>query len=287
VTGKWTRVQRLDAERLIATLNAEAGTGLRFEGYCSGGEVGAAYVCWLDGHRAVLTWLPHTGLREMRRGSLAVAEALRENGYPVPGLEFAAEADGAIVLVWELLPGEPVRVMTPRLLDQVLALNESQAGAAPAGVPPVRLYLTSDGPGFCLHEPLRAHSDRTRRLERWVAGIGSRYPDFLAGDDAVHCDFTPGNILADSDHVTGVIDWDGAGRGDRRFDLVTFRFGMHALPPQAQVTERLDRLLDGVPPEVLEPAWAHMSLRMTDWIIRHYDDARLGHWLDLAEQRFV
>ena len=287
MTGTWKRVQRLDAERLIAALNAEAGTGLRFEGYCSGGEVGAAYVCWPDGHLAVLTWLPRTGLREMRRGSLAVAEVLRRNGYPVPGLEFAAETDGAIALVWELLPGEPVRVMTPGLLEAALVLNESQADAAPAGVPPVRLYLTSDGPGFCLHEPLRAHSDRTRRLERWAAETGSRYPDFLAGDDAVHCDFTPANMLADSGRVTGVIDWDGAGRGDRRFDLVTFRFGMHALPPQAQVTERLDRLLDGLPPDVLEPAWAHMSLRMTDWIIRHYDDARLGHWLDLAEQRLA
>jgi hypothetical protein len=28
-----------------------------------------------------------------------------------------------------------------------------------------------------------------------------------------------------------------------------------------------------------------MSLRMTDWVIRHYPPSRVEHWLSLAEQR--
>jgi hypothetical protein len=28
-------------------------------------------------------------------------------------------------------------------------------------IPAVRLYLTSDGPGYCLHPPLQGHSART------------------------------------------------------------------------------------------------------------------------------
>jgi len=28
-----------------------------------------------------------------------------------------------------------------------------------------------------------------------------------------------------------------------------------------------------------------MSLRMTDWAIRHFTPADVSHWLDLAEQR--
>ncbi len=31
--------------------------------------------------------------------------------------------------------------------------------------------------------------------------------------------------------------------------------------------------------------WAHMSLRMTDWAIRHFTPSDVNHWLDLAEQR--
>lgn len=219
-------------------------------------------------------------------GSHGVAESLRRRGYPAPRLEFSADVDGTTVQVWELLPGAPPRVMTSALLDAALALNQSQAGAAPPGTPPVALYLLYDGPGFCLHEPLRTHSARTRRLEHWVASVGSRYPDHLVGDDVVHYDFTPQNLLVSGDRITGVVDWDGPGRGDRRFDLVTLRFGMHALPPAPAVTARLDRLLDEFPSSVLEPAWAHMSLRMADWIIRHYDDDRLARWLDLAETRF-
>jgi hypothetical protein len=48
---------------------------------------------------------------------------------------------------------------------------------------------------------------------------------------------------------------------------------------------RLDTILDQLPGEVLAPAWAHMSLRMTDWAIRHFDPADVPYWLDLAETR--
>jgi hypothetical protein len=30
-----------------------------------------------------------------------------------------------------------------------------------------------------------------------------------------------------------------------------------------------------------------MSLRMTDWAIRHFAPDEVGHWLDLAEQRLT
>ena len=38
-------------------------------------------------------------------------------------------------------------------------------------VPPVRLHLRHDGPGYCLHEPLRRHSPRAAALERWVIAV--------------------------------------------------------------------------------------------------------------------
>jgi aminoglycoside phosphotransferase (APT) family kinase protein len=287
MAGRWPRAQRLDARRLAAEVREVAGVDLRVEGPCPGGEVGAAYVRWPDGHRAVLTWRPGTGLAALRDGPLAVAAALRRAGYPAPAVELAVEAGGGVAVVWELLPGAAVTVVTHALLRQALALNERQAGALAGhpGVPAFRLFLTGDGPGFCLHQPLREHSARARRLERWVAAVGSRGPDVLRGDDAVHADYQPSNILADRDQITGVVDWDGAARGDRRLDLVTLRFGLHAVATEPGVTEHLDRLLDGFPPDVLAPLWAHMSLRMTDWAIRHFTPAAAGHWLGLAELR--
>lgn len=101
----------------------------------------------------------------------------------------------------------------------------------------------------------------------------------------MHHDFHHGNLLSLDGPVTGVIDWDGAARGDRRFDLVTLRFGLHANEQAPGVTSRLDDILDGLPDDVLRPSWAHMSLRMVDWAIRHFAPGDVEHWLDLAEQR--
>jgi hypothetical protein len=129
-------------------IRAATGVTLRIEGPCPGGQVGAAYVAWPDGHRAVLKWQPRTRLSDLPAG------------YPAPAAELAVQAGDAVAVVWELLPGAQTGHLTPALLDQALALNSLQAGqlAAHPAIPPVRLYLTSDGPGYCLHQPLRGHT---------------------------------------------------------------------------------------------------------------------------------
>jgi hypothetical protein len=288
VVAEWERVQRLDPAWAAAGVEQQAGVRLVVEGPCPGGQVGAAYVRWPDGHRSVLTWQPGRSLAEVAAGPLAVLGAVRRGGYPGPEVELAVEVDGAVVLVQQLLPGAPVARFTAGLLDQVLALVERQAGAL-AGrpeVPAVRLFLREDGPGFCRHAPLRRHSARAAALERWVLGVAEELPgDALPGDDAVHVDLQPSNLLAVDGTVTGVVDWDGAGRGDRRLDLVTLRFGLATVAVDDAVVRRLDAVLDAVPPPVLVPAWAHTSLRMVDWAIRHFAPEDVGRWLDLAEQR--
>ncbi|MGW1410631.1 phosphotransferase [Streptomyces sp. NPDC002403] len=283
----WMRVERLDADRTAAAVHARTGVRLVVEGPCPGGEVGAAYVRWPDGRRSVLKWRPDTRIEELRAGPLAVCEVLGARGYPCPSTELALQVDGAVVLVQELLPGTPVEFLDHHGLDRALALNASQAELLTEHprVPSMPLYLLDDGPGYCLHEPLRRHSRRGAALEQRIRSVGAGRPGRLAGHDVVHHDFHHGNLLAVDGTVTGVIDWDGAGRGDRRFDLVTLRFGLHATEQAPGVVRRLDDILDALPEEILRPCWAHMSLRMTDWAIRHFAPGEVEHWLDLAEQR--
>ena len=283
----WEQVERLDPVKWTQAVQASTGIRLDLVGLCPGGQVGAAYVRWPDGHLAVLKWRPDIGLAEFERGPLAIVDVLRSIGYPAPGTELAVQAGSAVVTVHELLPGTEITHLDQALLDQALALNRRQAGslAGRAGFDPMRLYLTTDGGGFCLHEPLRQFSRRSAALERWVTDIGAAHPDRLTGDDAVHGDFQPANILASDGLITGVIDWDGCARGDRRFDLVTLRFGLHAIRCDSEVIFRLDEILDSFPNEILLPAWAHMSLRMVDWAIRHFTAADVEHWLHLAVQR--
>jgi aminoglycoside phosphotransferase (APT) family kinase protein len=282
----WERVERLEVGRVVEALEREAGVRVVVEGPCSGGEVGAAFVRWQDGRRTVLKWRPGVTVEGMQAGPLAVVDVLRSVGYPAPATELVAQVGDAVVTIQELLPGSKVDRLDEGTLDQALALNELQAQALAKrpDIPTVSLHLSEDGPGFCLHEPLRAHNRRTAKLESWIAEVGAAYPRELAGDDAMHLDFHPGNLLAVDGKLTGVVDWDGAARGDRRLDLVTLRFGVHAGSTGA-VEARLDELLDGLPEEVLRPLWAHMSLRMADWAIRHFTAADVDHWVDLAERR--
>jgi hypothetical protein len=287
MSSPWGRVERLDAERVAAQLADEAGVRLVVEGPCPGGQVGAAFVRWADGRRSVLKWRPGTRLEDLMAGPIAVSEAVRAAGAPVPETQLAVQLGTAIATVQEMLPGAPIARLDPAGLDQALAFNELQAGllADRQDIPPLDLFLRDDGPGFCLHGPLRAHDRRTARLDDWITTVGAEHPGPLAGDDAVHVDFHPGNLLAVDGTITGIIDWDGAGRGDRRLDLVTLRFGVHGDQPDPTVVARLDAVLDAISDDVLRPLWAHMSLRMVDWAIRHFTPTAVGHWLELAESR--
>ncbi|MDT0445230.1 aminoglycoside phosphotransferase family protein [Streptomyces johnsoniae] len=283
----WQRVARLDPVRMADALYEHTGVRLTVEGPCPGGQVGTAYVRLPDGHRAVLKWRPGTRLADLRAGPVAVTDVLRAAGYPAPATELSAQVGPDVVLVQELLPGAPPGRLGHAALDRALALNDLQAGrlAGHPEVPETELYLTGDGPGFCLHGPLREFSRRSAALEAWIAEVGASAPGRLPGVDAVHHDFHPGNLLAGpGGTVTGVVDWDGAGRGDRRFDLVTLRFGLYPDAAEPGVAERLDEILAGFPEEVLRPAWACMSLRMTDWAIRHFTAAAAEAWIGFAER---
>ncbi|WP_431034161.1 phosphotransferase enzyme family protein [Streptomyces sp. P6-2-1] len=283
----WATVARLDAARMVDALRVRTGVRLVLEGPCRGGAVGAAYVRGEeDGRRGVLKWRPHSSVAAMRAGALAVVDALRDAGYPAPATDLVTQVGDAVVTVQEVLPGTGIDRLTPAHLDQLLRLNAVQADRLTGlgGVPAAALHLRDDGPGFCLHEPLRRHSPRAAALERRISALADRYPPLLPGDDAVHYDFHPGNLLADGQDITGVIDWDGAARGDRRFDLVTLRFGLHATQAPPAVTDRLDAVLATFPDHILTPAWAHMSLRLTDWAIRHPTPSGPTPWLDLADR---
>src|SRR5687768_12857478 len=137
----WDRVARLAAAQVAGRL------GLRYEGPCAGGEVGAAYVRWPDGRRSVLT-----GGFPAAADMVAVARAA---GLPAPRYELVTEVDGAWVVVQERLAGTPPEAVDRALVDQMLALNERCAGLlANSALPPLPLYLRGSGPGFCLHEPV-------------------------------------------------------------------------------------------------------------------------------------
>jgi aminoglycoside phosphotransferase (APT) family kinase protein len=151
-------------------------------------------------------------------------------------------------------------------------------------LPPPSLFLRADGPGFCLHEPLDRYSPRTARLLAAIEEAGAALPDCLAGDDLVHLDFHPENVLVDATGtVTGVVDWDAVCRSCADIDLYVLRFDLARRAPG--LGRWLGGLIqDAMPADVALACWAHLSLRMVDWSIRHLTPADTAAWTGIAEE---
>jgi Ser/Thr protein kinase RdoA (MazF antagonist) len=196
---QFARVTRLNADRLADRLAAEAGVRLEVEGRSSGGQVGAAYVRWPDGHRSVLTYVPGAALTRARETARNV-EFARRAGVPAPRHELVADLGDEVAIVQELLPGHPPRSVDVGLTQEMLALNRRLYGVlAGTDFAAVPLHLTESGPAYCLHEPLQAYSARSRRLLDWIREVGRTVPPTMTGEDLVHVDYHPGNVLVNDE----------------------------------------------------------------------------------------
>lgn len=286
-------VERLDPERFVQTVNAHVGCDLTFVGAAGHGEVGAAFVRWPDGRDGVLTrgYGGTTALQE----TADLLEIARSSGLPVPKYDLVASlTDGSTAIVQERLPGSPPQRIDREVLDDMVAMSERFAGLlAGRDVRPTELYLTRSGPGFCLHESLERYDDRTRSLLRRVREIGEPELTLMSGPDLVHLDFHPGNVLVDAaGRISGIVDWDGIGRGDRAFCLVTLRFdvswGVQFSTRYQSLTGDdvawLDEQLATVDHERLFAYLAHMSLRLVDWSIRHHSAEVVDHYVQEASR---
>jgi hypothetical protein len=280
---EFPRVTRLDADLTLRQLAETTGLILVADGTPPAGQVGASYVRWPDGHRSVLTAQPPGTLPAARRAA-SLLEVARTGGVPAPRYELITELPAAVIIVQELLPGTPPPTITQRTVDSMIEVNHRGRGLlADHDLPPPSLYLRTDGPGFCLHEPLRSYNPRTARLLNEIEEIGAALPEHLVGDDLVHMDFHPENVLVNSTgEVTGVVDWDAINRGNGDFDLITLRFDLaHRAPDLGHQLQ--DQLAQTVPEDLALATWAHLSLRLVDWSIRHLTPADVTTWLTIAE----
>jgi len=277
------RVVRLDADVLLRQLVEVAGVRLELEGPCPGGQVGAAYVRWPDGRRSVLTSRPPGSSAAARRTESLLAVG-RAHGVPAPRYEMVQELPDATVVVQELLPGSPPASVSRRTVESMIEVSRHCRGLlADRDDPAPSLYLRDDGPGFCLHEPLARYDQRTARLLAAIEEVGAAVPECLAGNDLVHFDFHAENVLVGpAGTVTGVVDWDGAGRSHGYLDLFTLRFDLARRAPE--LGQWLAAQLQGAAPDdVVLACWAHLSLRLVDWSIRHFTAPYVTTWVGVAE----
>jgi len=259
----------------------------------SGGAVGAWAVRRPNGETSVLTWRGPTRGQDGVALAHRIAELVtiaRAHGIPAPRYEdVVALPNGGAVVLQEFVAGTrpaPRR----RVVAELLQLSERRRGVL-SGTghekDGTRLYLRQDGPGFCLHGPLRDHDRRTRRLLGWIEDVGSATDDVVVGTDLVHFDYHLGNVLVaadDASEVVGIVDWDGAGNGDVGVDGVTLALDLVLCNAEPLVVDQIvDHLSATTPLLDLQSYWAHGLLRLVDWRLRHSPDDDLT-WLPRAEQ---
>ena len=258
----------------------------------AGGAVGAWEVARSDGASSVLTWRSsregHDRTAEVQRVAELVAIA-RTAGVPAPCYEdIIPLQDGSVVVLQEFVEG--VRpTAAPGIVASLLDLSDRRRdlltgpGHQIEGTP---LYLTEDGPGFCLHGPLRDHDKRTRRLLDWIEAVGTSEPDVVVGTDVVHFDYHLGNVLVAPDDpsvVVAILDWDGVNTGDVAIDGVILALDLVLYDADAAIIDQVvDHLRQTTPEQRLRSYWAHGLLRLVDWRLRHSPQDDLA-WMPRAE----
>lgn len=184
----------------------------------------AARIRSAQGSRAFLKAVPREGfegtysLYERERNILA---ALPE-GIRVPRLIAAYEAHGWIALLIEDVEGHHPETREEMLavLDSLLTLPT--ADAVP-GIPdaaadlerPFALWAEVDG-------SFPALTPWARRNQSMLREAAMRALDAVRGNDLVHSDLRPDNVLVDADGVAWLVDWPWASRGAVWYDALLF-----------------------------------------------------------------
>ena len=244
-----------------------------------------------DGERVVLKWFHDETVADRYAVLLPALAELRARGVPAPEYPWVLTDDGWTLSAQQCLPGASVDNPSPAMVAQVVECVAAQAGVAG---PPLALALdgqtwgqfvvhalTVGVEGWAMHDPLRTGNARSAAILDRIEAVGAEAdPSWFPDGDLVHLDLHTDNLLAaDDGTLSGIIDWESAGTGDHRFDLVRFAFDLdgHGQPIWGLVEET------GIEPNVLRSYAALQALSCTSWQMwKHTSD--VPRQLDRAER---
>lgn len=240
-------------------------------GRLSGGvNAGAVRVRLGGGPDAVLKAEPrtHPGQLDRTRRARRVVEHMRARGYPTPAWLGMGSTPTHVWHLAEFVDADPVRELTPALVDQLAGIVEIQAGEG-SEPPDHSSYAWRVVTG---REPVLAglagYSPAVSALVERVRRVSADAPPPTAAPDMVHADLNPGNVLVRDAAVVAVVDIGNAGRGTRATDLTTLLWHT-AGEPLAGARERLwERILARVGWQGAAVLAATQVLLQLDWTTR-------------------
>jgi aminoglycoside phosphotransferase (APT) family kinase protein len=205
-----------------------ASLGLSIIGPFAHGIFGAWAVASADGEQLVLKVQPDPTLEPVWATGAEMAARLHERGYPSPRILRVGSTGAAVWSLQERLAGDVLRRLTLTHAAQLIALagrHDIDSGRCR----PWREDAIAAARGWLGSTPIDPASTRVL-----AAAIDRGEGAEILQTTIVHGDFHHGNALVDGDEVTGVLDWEIAGPGDWRFDLVMLAFGCHIGPDSCE-----------------------------------------------------
>jgi hypothetical protein len=256
--------------------------GVALIGRLAHGENAGAYaVQTADGTSAVLKLFNGDGL--VGPGTPTdLTGVLRERGYPAPAIHVSGVLDGVRFEIQELMPGEQLGQATSEMVGPLRELVDLQRDVAPTGhaawLDKMIASVIDGCVGYCERAAVLAYSDEARAMIARLDRIAVAANGTAANDgDIVHYDFSPHNVLTVGNRISGVVDWDGATRGDAAFDLVTMAAFTYDYSVRDELLAAAASLTTA---HALGLYAAHMVLRQIDWALRHHTDFEVAWFID-------
>jgi hypothetical protein len=221
---------------------------------------------------------------DVLRRSSRISAVLQRGGAPVPGyLAVGSKTDLPQWSIIERMPGSDAE-LSPQLADQMVAFTARQARRGPILAPGTRnwtRHINDELFGSREMSSIVAGASPEGRalveqVDAAVAGLEGRVTE---SRDIVHGDFQHYNALQDSrGNLSAVIDWDGAGCGDRGIDIARLRMdaSLQKLEGDGADPEIVQRLGEAVTktsgPEALTLFSAYYAIQVAEFALRALPD---------------
>ncbi len=259
------------------TLHGRYAAGENQGAYALADERGVAYVLKLNERPP---WLRQVRLAQQ------ITNYLRTRGAPVPQYVLAETSpDNVTYWVQTALPGEPPSQLLQSHVRQLLDLIEIQAGCALSAdvnwSEYVRAVVFLGESGW--RDSLQHYGADTQAvLGRLIQLTAGKHTIPLRSADIVHGDLATDNVLVVGAMVSGTVDWDAAGSGDRCLDLSKLLFYSYADP--ALRAPLRERILSISGPDAYAIFLSYNILAQLDWSIRHHPAAAVAKGVAMAHQ---